>query len=206
MRERKGTFWEPLSRAPVSRYAAAIREEAAAYGIALAPYYLAVALEADSSDGSREMPDLGGNARARDRRLSTAAMPISASSSAGAALFALRSGGPRGRREQREDGREASAQKRRAAQAAPADLGRSGNARSTARPSTPSVAAAEAALAIGTADSMEAAASPSMTSSARIRLLYEGADVERLRAFAARGARAATSLRRKTPDRARTDA
>ena len=57
-REHKGTFWDAFL-APVLRDAVAIREEAAAHGIALAPNYLTVVLEAESSDGAREMPDFG---------------------------------------------------------------------------------------------------------------------------------------------------
>lgn len=58
LRQRKGNFWD-LLLAHTFHDAAAVRDEAVARGITLAPYYLAVALEAESADETRGEPDLG---------------------------------------------------------------------------------------------------------------------------------------------------
>jgi len=57
-RGRKESFWESLI-ARAFHDTASAREEAAAHGITLAPYYLAVALEAESADPARSDADLG---------------------------------------------------------------------------------------------------------------------------------------------------
>jgi PucR family transcriptional regulator, purine catabolism regulatory protein len=57
VRARKGSFWDSLLAASFHD-AAAAREDAAARGIALAPTYLCVALEAESSDATRGAADL----------------------------------------------------------------------------------------------------------------------------------------------------
>jgi purine catabolism regulator len=58
LRGRKGNFWESLL-ARTFHDATVAREEAAACGIALAPFYLAVALELESADQERSGGDLG---------------------------------------------------------------------------------------------------------------------------------------------------
>jgi sugar diacid utilization regulator len=57
LRGRKGNFWECLL-AQDFHDASLAREEAAACGIALAPHYLAVVLEAESDETSRDATDL----------------------------------------------------------------------------------------------------------------------------------------------------
>jgi DNA-binding PucR family transcriptional regulator len=56
LRGRKGDFWESVF-ARVFHDATAVREEAAARGIVLAPYYIAIALETESTPGARDPAD-----------------------------------------------------------------------------------------------------------------------------------------------------
>ncbi len=180
-REKEADIWEALL-ARTFHDATQAREEAAARGIALAPHYLAVALEAETGDAERSAGDL-----TDVRELATAAFR-----SADGDLGLLQHGAalaifvPTPRAVDASNAKTAAsllAKKRRATQTAASDLRRRRNRRNTVLLDV-SVHAAQAALAIGRR----------IYGSGRIavyddlgayRVLYEGADVERLRAFAA---------------------
>ena len=80
LRGRRVTFWES-ALARTFGDATAAREEAASHGIALAPSYLVVALEADEASGRRDAADLA-EVRRWQPTLFGAPMPISVCSSA----------------------------------------------------------------------------------------------------------------------------
>ncbi len=171
VRERKGGFWEALL-AGTFHDASAVRDEAAARGIALAPQYIAIALEADDLTALRSLAtptiaaaggDVGIVARgAALLFLAPAARTLDASNAKTAASLLPKS----------------------AARRKP-PLRISGGAGTVEPPLAirRSVECAEAALAIGRR--IHGAGHVAIYEElGAYRLLYEGADVERLRVFA----------------------
>jgi sugar diacid utilization regulator len=179
LRGRKGTFWDALL-ARAFHDATAAREEAAAHGIALAPHYLAIALEAESTQdaGTEHFSELRVLAtdvfRGADADLGLLER--------GVALFIFV---PASRAVDASNATTAASLLPRSVARRKPHLRISGGVGTVETPLSlhASAAAAEAALAIGRR----------VYGSGRVavygelgayRLLYEGADVERLRGFA----------------------
>lgn len=179
-RGQKGDFWESLL-ARAFHDATAAREEAAARGIALAPYYVAVVLEAESTANVPAPSDLG--------ELRALAADVFRSAGAdlgllerGTALFVIV---PAGRAIEASNAKTAASLLPKTAARRKPHLRISGGVGTveTLLDAHASVAAAEAALSIGRR----------VYGGARVavydelgayRLVYEGAGVERLREFA----------------------
>lgn len=179
-RERKGSFWESLV-ARAFHDATAAREEAAARGIALAPSYLAVALEAETVDETRSAADLS-EVRALAADVFRSAEADVGLLERGVTLFAFV---PATRAVDASNAKTAAGLLPKSAARRKAQLRISGGVGTveTLLGVHASAQAAEAALAIGRRihgggrvavyDELGA-----------YRLLYEGAEVDRLRAFA----------------------
>jgi PucR family transcriptional regulator, purine catabolism regulatory protein len=181
-RARKGTFWDSFLE-PAAHDGAALREEAAARGIALAPNYLAIALEAESGDDGRATPDL-----AEVRGLAADAFrPGDAElglAERGGTLFVFV---PAARAVDASNAKTAAALLPKTAARRKPHLRISGGVGTleTLPAVHAGVVAAQAALAIGRRvyGSGRVAAYDDLGA---YPLIYEGADVERMRAFASR--------------------
>lgn len=178
-RGRKESFWESaIARA--FHDTASAREEAAAHGISLAPYYLAVALEAESADPARDVDLADVRAVAGDAFRGTEAALGLIERGATLLLFV-----PAIRAVDASNAKTAAGLLPKGIARRKPHLRISGGVGTVETPPSlgASVAAADAALAIGRR----------IYGSGRVtiydelgayRLLFEGADVERLRAFA----------------------
>ena len=184
--------------------ASAAREEAALRGIALAPTYLVVVLEAERSDDARPVPELGElHALAADAfRAGDAELGFA---ERGSALVVFVPAVRGDRREQRQNGSEFAAENAWrgasricASPAAWAPSKRSRTSRRVSRRRKPRWRSG--------GDSTEAVALRVYDELGAYPLLYEGADVERLRGLRRKRSRAAAHLRRKARDRARAHA
>ncbi len=179
-RSRPGGFWESLL-VPAFHDAAAAREDAAARGIALAPSYVTIALEAESIDEARTVDP--GETRALAAEVFRSNDADVGFAERGSALFVFV---PAARAVDASNARTAASLLPKSAARRKGQLRISGGVGTVESPHSlhSSVAAAEAALAIGRRihgggrvvayDELGA-----------YSLIYEGADIERMRAFAA---------------------
>jgi PucR family transcriptional regulator, purine catabolism regulatory protein len=181
-RAREGTFWDDFL-APGAGDAATLRDEAAARGIALAPSYLTVVLEGESADDAHAAPDPGEiRALAVDGfRHGDADLGLA---QRGMALFVFV---PAARAIDASNAKTAATLLPKSVARRKPHVRISGGVGTVEPVSTihAGVAAAQAALAIGRRvfGSGRVAAYDDLGA---YPLIYEGADVERLRAFAGR--------------------